>query len=219
MTSSSSLSVITFLLFVHLSLSRESSPQIPNVTKSLFTLVRTIHTGSKGEGSRFRLTLTPRKVLIQRRKKNNKTVAPRIKVKIVRSYVDKKMMFGNDLTIDNGEIEVENGRRKHIVSGVVVLLAPQVRARGLGLCNKTCQQYGLTVNDIIKGPISVSSRSCFLHALQYSSYLPLCCVTRLKSTTSLFRVSAPFIRRGLRRHGCRRHQAPDTAKRKLDPLL
>ncbi|CAN6922565.1 unnamed protein product, partial [Brassica oleracea] len=150
MTSSSSLSVITFLLFVHLSLSRESSPQIPNVTKSLFTLVRTIHTGSKGEGSRFRLTLTPRKVLIQRRKKNNKTVAPRIKVKIVRSYVDKKMMFGNDLTIDNGEIEVENGRRKHIVSGVVVLLAPQVRARGLGLCNKTCQQYGLTVNDIIK---------------------------------------------------------------------
>ncbi|CAN7075884.1 unnamed protein product [Brassica oleracea var. botrytis] len=150
MTSSSSLSVITFLLFVHLSLSRESSPQIPSVTKSLFTLVRTIHTGSKGEGSRFRLTLTPRKVLIQRRKKNNKTVVPRIKVKIVRSYIDKKMIFGNDLTIDNGEIEVENGRRKHIVSGVVVLLAPQVRAQGLGLCNKTCQQYGLTVNDIIK---------------------------------------------------------------------
>ncbi|KAF2542818.1 hypothetical protein F2Q68_00033277 [Brassica cretica] len=53
----------------------------------------------------------------------------------------------------------------------------------------------------------------------YSSYLPLCSVTRLKSTTSLFRISAPFIRRGLRRHGCRRHQAPDTAKRKLDPLL
>ena len=50
------------------------------------------------------------------------------------------------------------------------------------------------------------SSSLFLHALQYSSSLHLCCVTRLKSTTSLFRVSAPFLHRGLNRHGRRRHQ-------------
>ncbi|CAN6809126.1 unnamed protein product, partial [Brassica oleracea] len=46
----------------------------------------------------------------------------------------------------------------------------------------------------------------FLHALQYSSSLPLCCVTRLKSTTSLFRVSALFLHRGLNCHGRRQHQ-------------
>ncbi|KAL0838439.1 hypothetical protein Bca101_090329 [Brassica carinata] len=86
------------------------------------------------------------RIFTDRRKKNNKTVVPRIKVKIVRSYIDKKMIFGNDLTIDNGEIEVENGRRKHIVSGVVVLLAPQVRAQGLGLCKKKQQLYIIVSN-------------------------------------------------------------------------
>lgn len=90
---------------------------------------------------------------IYRQKSSSRTVAPKIKVKVVRSYVDEKMMFGKDLTIDNGEklVETAVGNMSKVVP--VVLLSSQVRAHHVGFCNGTCQEYGLTIKSNIKGLI------------------------------------------------------------------
>ncbi|CAF2103565.1 unnamed protein product [Brassica napus] len=85
------------------------------------------------------------------RQKSNRTGAPRIKVKIVRSYVDEKMKYGTELTIENGEKLVETATENMSKVVPVVLLSAQVRSHGLGFCNKTCQRYALTVNGIFKG--------------------------------------------------------------------
>ncbi|KAL0744611.1 hypothetical protein Bca4012_086124 [Brassica carinata] len=79
---------------------------------------------------------------------SNRTAAPRIKVKIVRSYVDEKMRYGKELTIENGEKLVETAIENMTKVVPVVFLSAQVRAHGLGFCNKTCQRYALTVKDI-----------------------------------------------------------------------
>ncbi|CDY28728.1 BnaCnng06140D [Brassica napus] len=78
--------------------------------------------------------------------KSNRTVAPRIKVKIVRSFVDEKMKYGTELTIENGEKLVETATENMSKVVPVVLLSAQVRSQGLGFCNKTCQRYALTLN-------------------------------------------------------------------------
>ncbi|KAF8052207.1 hypothetical protein N665_1588s0019 [Sinapis alba] len=179
-SSSSSLSVITFLLFFSpLCFSRESPSQIPDGTLNLsllwygqFTPVQKERVHDFIESLNFdaKEGLDPKvsawwkvvesyqerfevnDIYRQKNKKsNNKTVAPRIKVKVVRSYVDEKMMFGKDLTIDNGEklVETAVGNMSKVVP--VVLLASQVRAHNVGFCNGTCQEYGLTINSNIKG--------------------------------------------------------------------
>ncbi|CAH2055248.1 unnamed protein product [Thlaspi arvense] len=173
-SSSSSLSVITFLLLAPLCLSRESPLQIPNGTLDLsllwygqFTPVQKERVHDFIESLNFdgKEGLDPKvsswwKVVESyqeryelkeiyrqnKKKKSSRTVAPRIKVKIVRSYVDEKMKFGKELTIDNGEklVETAIGNMSKVIP--VVLLASQVRAHGVGFCNATCQHYAL------KGP-------------------------------------------------------------------
>ena len=85
------------------------------------------------------------------RQKSKRTVAPRIKVKIVRSFVDEKMKYGKELTIENGEKLVDTAIENMSKVVPVVLLSAQVRSHGLGFCNKTCQRYALTRNGIIRG--------------------------------------------------------------------
>ncbi|CAN6817885.1 unnamed protein product [Brassica oleracea] len=175
-SSSSSLFVITFLLFSPLCFSRESPSQIPDGTLNLsllwygqFTPVQKERVRDFIESLNFdaKEGLDPKvsawwKVVegyqeryevkeIYRQKSSSKTVAPRIKVKVVRSYVDEKMMFGKDLTIDNGEklVETAVGNMSKVVP--VVLLSSQVRAHHVGFCNGTCQEYGLTIKSNIKG--------------------------------------------------------------------
>ncbi|EOA32127.1 hypothetical protein CARUB_v10015378mg [Capsella rubella] len=167
-SSSSSLSVITFLLLAPLCLSRESPLQIPNGTLNLsllwygqFTPIQKERVHDFIESLNFdaKEGLDPKvsswwKVVesyqerfevkeIYRQKKNNKTVTPRIKVKIVRTYVDEKMKYGKELTIGNGEklVETATGNMSKVMP--VVLLSAQVRAHGLGLCNGTCQNTAL----------------------------------------------------------------------------
>ncbi|ESQ49810.1 hypothetical protein EUTSA_v10021122mg [Eutrema salsugineum] len=175
-SSSSFLSVITFLLFAPLCYSRESPSQIPNGTLDLsllwygqFTPVQKERVRDFIESLNFdaKEGLDPKvsswwKVVesyqeryevkeIYRQKKSNRTIAPRIKVKIVRSYVDDKMNYGKELTIDNGEklVETAIGNMSKVVP--VVILASQVRAHGVGFCSGTCQQYAITVNGSVKG--------------------------------------------------------------------
>lgn len=185
-SSSSSLCVITFLLFAPLCFSLESPSQIPNGTLDLsllwygsFTPVQKERVRDFIESLNFdaKEGLDPKvsswwKVVEsylerfevkekyqQKNKKCNKTVAPRIKVKIVRSYVDEKMKYGKDLTIDNSEKLVDTVIENTSKVIPVILLASQVRTHGLGLgfCNETCQKYSLQLNNI-KGLIFSSSR-------------------------------------------------------------
>lgn len=172
-SSSSSLSVITFLLFAPLCFSRESPAQIPNGTLDLsllwygqFTPIQKERVQDFIESLNFdaKEGLDPKvsswwkvvesyqeryevKEIYRQKEKSNRTVAPRIiKVKVVRSYVDEKMKYGKDLTIANGEklVETAIGNMSKVVP--VVLLAAQVRAHGVGLCKGTCQQYALHSN-------------------------------------------------------------------------
>lgn len=168
-SSSYSLSVITFLLLAPLCLSRESPPQIPNGTIDLSLLwygkftptqKERVHDFIESLNFDAKEGLDPKvsswwKVVesyqerfevkdIYRQKKSNRTVAPRIiKVKIVRSYVDEKMKYGKELTIVNGDklVETATGNMSKVMP--VVLLSAQVRARGVGFCNGTCQNHAL----------------------------------------------------------------------------
>ncbi|KAL1211450.1 Protein EXORDIUM-like 6 [Cardamine amara subsp. amara] len=167
-SSSSSLSIITLLLLAPLCLSRESPVQIPNGTIDLsllwygnFTPVQKERVKDFIDSLNFdaKEGLDPKvsawwKIVesylerfevkdIYRHKKNNKTVAQRIKVKIVRSYVDEKMKFGKELTIGNSEklVETAMGNMSKVLP--VVLLSAQVNALGLGFCNGTCQRHAL----------------------------------------------------------------------------
>ncbi|XP_019096317.1 PREDICTED: protein EXORDIUM-like 6 [Camelina sativa] len=179
-SSSSSLSVIIFLLLAPLCLSSESPLQIPNATLDLsllwygqFTPVQKERVHDFVESLNFdaKEGLDPKvsswwKVVesyqerfelkeIYRQKKNN-TVTPRIKVKIVRTYVDEKMKYGNELTIGNGEklVETATGNMSKVIP--VVFLSSHVRAHGIGFCNRTCQQNALAK---IEGLIFSSSYS------------------------------------------------------------
>lgn len=181
-SSSSSLSVITFLLLTPLCFCSEPPPsQIPNGTLDLsllwygqFTPVQKERVRDFIESLNFdaKEGLDPKvsawwkvvesyleryevKEIYRQNNKSNRTVAPRIKVKIVRSYVDEKMKYGKELTIENGEKLVETAIENMSNVVPVVLLSAQVRSHGLGFCNKTCQRYALTVNDI-KGFVSSS---------------------------------------------------------------
>ncbi|XP_010463735.1 PREDICTED: protein EXORDIUM-like 6 [Camelina sativa] len=167
-SSSSSLSVIIFLLLAPLCLSSESPLQIPNATLDLsvlwygqFTPVQKERVHDFVESLNFdaKEGLDPKvsswwKVVesyqerfelkeIYRQKKNNRTVTPRIKVKIVRTYVDEKMKYGNELTIGNGEklVETATGNMSKVIP--VVFLSSHVRAHRIGFCNRTCQQNAL----------------------------------------------------------------------------
>ncbi|CAH8259099.1 unnamed protein product [Arabidopsis lyrata] len=167
-SSSSSLSVTIFLLLAPLCLSRESPSQIPNGTLDLsllwygqFTPIQKERVQDFIESLNFdaKEGLDPKvsawwKVVesyqerfevkdIYRQKKSNRTVAPRIKVKVVRSYVDEKMKYGKELTIGNAEklVETAIGNMSKVVP--VVLLSAQVRAIGVGFCNGTCQHNAL----------------------------------------------------------------------------
>ncbi|KFK37742.1 hypothetical protein AALP_AA3G023700 [Arabis alpina] len=178
MASSSSLSIIIFLFFAPLCFSRELPAQIINGTLDLSLLwygsfkpvqkervrdfIDSLNFDAK-EGldpkvsawwkvvesylERFEV----KEIYQQKNKMCNKTVVPRIKVKIVRSFVDEKMKYGKDLTIENAEklADTAVGNISKVVP--VVFLASQVRTHGLGLgfCNGTCQTYAQINN--IKG--------------------------------------------------------------------
>ncbi|XP_033148242.1 protein EXORDIUM-like 6 isoform X2 [Brassica rapa] len=173
-SSSSSLSFIAFLLLVPIYFCSEPPLQIPNGTLDLsllwygeFTPVQKERVQDFIESLNFdsKEGLDPKvsawwkvvesyqeryevKEIYQQKKKSNGTVAPRIKVKIVRSFVDEKMKYGTELTIENGEKLVETAIENMSKVVPVVLLSAQVRSHGLGFCNKTCQRYALTVNGI-----------------------------------------------------------------------
>ncbi|KAF8049186.1 hypothetical protein N665_2279s0008 [Sinapis alba] len=172
-SSSSSLFIITFLLLAPLCFSFDSPSQIPNGTLDLsllwygpFTPVQKERVQDFIESLNYdaKEGLDPKvsawwKVVesyqeryevteIYQHEKSNRTVAPRIKVKIVRSYVDEKMKYGKEITIENGEKLVETAMENMSKVVPVVFLSAQVRSHGLGFCNKTCQRYALTVKDI-----------------------------------------------------------------------
>ncbi|CAA0381155.1 unnamed protein product [Arabidopsis thaliana] len=167
-SSSSSISVIIFLLLAPLCLSREPPSQIPNGTLDLSLLwygqftptqKERVHDFIESLNFDAKEGLDPKvsawwKVVesyqerfevkdIYRQKKSNRTVAPRIKVKVVRSYVDEKMKYGKELTMGNGEklVETAIGNMSKVVP--VVLLSAQVRAHGVGFCDGTCQHNAL----------------------------------------------------------------------------
>ncbi|CAN8269825.1 unnamed protein product [Cochlearia groenlandica] len=83
------------------------------------------------------------KDIYQQNKNNNISVVPKIKVKIVRSYVDEDMKFGKELNVENSEKLVEMATENMSKVVPVILLGWKVRALDIGFCNGTCQHYSL----------------------------------------------------------------------------